>query len=179
VKESPADVDTVYAKYTEYLAYGFASLGSQSLNQAYRFTGKELDQEGGVNQYYFGSRYYNTEGRWLAVDPQHSKYYGWSPYNYSLCNPISNYDPNGEWVVRALKTAYKVGKRVYNAAKSGKSLRKFDTWKKAGIDEFYDIVDNAKTLIDGDLNADDAFAAIDLVTGFGGEAKKLSKSLGL
>jgi len=124
VKESPADVDTVYAKYTEYLAYGFASLGSQSLNQAYRFTGKELDQEGGVNQYYFGSRYYNTEGRWLAVDPQHSKYYGWSPYNYSLCNPISNYDPDGE--------AVETGVDVVSVGLSAYDLYDNPSWANAG-----------------------------------------------
>ncbi len=33
-----------------------------------------------------------------SVDPLAAKYPGWSPYNYCLNNPLSNTDPNGEWV---------------------------------------------------------------------------------
>jgi len=65
-----------------------------------KFTGKEFDQEGGVNggsgidSYYFGARYYDPEvGVWLATDPQ-GQY--WSAYTYCGNNPIMIVDPNGE-----------------------------------------------------------------------------------
>jgi len=34
---------------------------------------------------------------WLSVDPMRNKYPGWSPYNYSLNNPLRYLDPNGMW----------------------------------------------------------------------------------
>ncbi len=65
----------------------------------YKFSSKELDSEGDLNWYYFDARYYDPEiGRWLSADPLASKYPGWSPYNYVVNNPLSNFDPNGaEW----------------------------------------------------------------------------------
>lgn len=36
--------------------------------------------------------------RFLSVDPRADKYYGWSPYNYVLGNPIRNTDPQGDTV---------------------------------------------------------------------------------
>lgn len=35
--------------------------------------------------------------RWLSVDPLADKYPGWSPYHYSLNNPLRYIDPNGMW----------------------------------------------------------------------------------
>jgi hypothetical protein len=35
--------------------------------------------------------------RWLSVDPMTNKYPGWSPYNYSMNNPLEFIDPNGMW----------------------------------------------------------------------------------
>ena len=62
----------------------------------YKFTGKERDIE--TNYDYFGARYYDSRiGRWLSIDPLAEKYPGWSPYNYTLNNPIINFDPNGKY----------------------------------------------------------------------------------
>lgn len=36
--------------------------------------------------------------RFLSVDPRADKYFGWSPYNYVLGNPIRNTDPMGDTV---------------------------------------------------------------------------------
>ncbi len=35
----------------------------------------------------------------MSVDPLASKYPSWSPYNYTLNNPINNYDPDGNFVI--------------------------------------------------------------------------------
>lgn len=61
----------------------------------YKFTGKEQDPETGL--YYFGARYYDPHiSLWMSVDPLAEKYPGWSPYNYTLNNPVRLVDPDGE-----------------------------------------------------------------------------------
>jgi len=52
-------------------------------------------------------------GRWLAVDPLHSKYPEWSPYAYCASNPLTNVDPDGEFVETALDAA-SVGLSAYD-----------------------------------------------------------------
>jgi uncharacterized protein RhaS with RHS repeats len=37
--------------------------------------------------------------RWISVDPLANKYPGWSPYNYTKCNPLVNIDPHGDSLV--------------------------------------------------------------------------------
>jgi RHS repeat-associated protein len=61
-----------------------------------KFTGKERDDEFGLNLDYFGARYYDSQiGRWMVRDPFSEKYPSWSPYNYALDNPIKFYDIDG------------------------------------------------------------------------------------
>ncbi len=51
---------------------------------------------------YFGARYYDAElSIWHVVDPMADKYPSWTPYNYTLNNPIKFTDPTGnnpEWI---------------------------------------------------------------------------------
>jgi len=60
----------------------------------WKFTGHELDRETGL--YYAKARYYDPKmSVFLSVDPMLEKYPGWSPYNYTLNNPINLVDPTG------------------------------------------------------------------------------------
>ena len=64
----------------------------------YKFNAKELDTETGW--YYYGARYYNpSTSTWLSVDPLAEDYESWSPYNYTLNNPINLIDPDGRSVL--------------------------------------------------------------------------------
>jgi len=48
----------------------------------------------------FGARMYDSRlGRWLSLDPLAHKYIGWSPYSFSLSNPIYLKDADGNVVV--------------------------------------------------------------------------------
>ena len=74
-----------------------AQFGEQtSTNQAYKYTGKPFDDEGGFDLYYYEARYYDRAGqRFISVDPLAGKYPGWSPYVYTLGNPLKYVDPDG------------------------------------------------------------------------------------
>jgi RHS repeat-associated protein len=62
-----------------------------------RYTGKEYDEEEGINQHYFGARFlHETMLRFTSVDPRAEKYPGLSSYVYAAGNPLRNYDPDGE-----------------------------------------------------------------------------------
>ena len=72
----------------------FVEEHKNSNNSPYKFNAKELDEETG--NYYYGARYYDPKWSvWLSVDPMAEKYPGWSPYNYTLNNPVKYVDPDG------------------------------------------------------------------------------------
>src|SRR5690606_37868378 len=60
---------------------------------------KEIQRELGLGWYDYGARMYMADvGRWSVIDPQSQEYYSWSPYNYTMDNPVVYVDPNGEFV---------------------------------------------------------------------------------
>ncbi len=62
--------------------------------QGYRYNGKERDTLSGWYEY--GARWGILEiGRWNGVDPLADNYPGWSPFSFTLDNPISFTDPTG------------------------------------------------------------------------------------
>jgi RHS repeat-associated protein len=76
----------------EYTPYGESSLGSFR-NKRYRFTGKERDEETGLN--YHGARYYAPYlTRWLSCDPV-SAIGDLNRYQYVKNNPLRLTDPGG------------------------------------------------------------------------------------
>ena len=97
-------------------------------NKRYRFTGKERDDE--TNQDYFGARYYDSElGRWNALDPLKEKFFGLSPYNYCLNNPLRLVDPDGltpEERRKAIEYAIKLTKKGYQYKKDDNDVEGVD-----------------------------------------------------
>ena len=92
----------VYQNATiQYMAdyYSFGKIVREYINpgtsaEKYQYTGKERDTESGYD--YFNARNYHSEvGRFLSVDPLAGKYPSWSPYNYTMNNPIRFIDPSG------------------------------------------------------------------------------------
>ena len=70
------------------------------------FSAKEKDSETGFS--YFGARYYNSDlSIWLSVDPMSDKYPHQSSYVYCRNNPITLFDPNGEFDTRAEARQYR------------------------------------------------------------------------
>jgi len=62
----------------------------------YRYNGKEMNDDFGVNLSDYGARWYDGAlGRWWSVDPMGGKTVNHSTYHYALSNPLRFIDPNG------------------------------------------------------------------------------------
>lgn len=75
------------------------NIAAVSTNQAskYKYNGKELQDELGLNVYDYSARNYDPAlGRWMNIDPHSENYYSLSPYNSFVNNPITFVDPTGE-----------------------------------------------------------------------------------
>ncbi len=64
----------------------------------YKYNGKELQEELGLNMYDYGARNYDPAiGRWMNIDPLAEKAHDLTPYRYCFNNPVNYNDPTGLW----------------------------------------------------------------------------------
>ena len=134
----------------------------------YKYNGKELEDEFGLNWYDYSARLYDPSlGRWHVIDPlaDANRLITHSPYHYSYNNPVLYIDPDGKNPLRAAITAVRLVKWAYKIyKKTGKLNAK--SLKKAGLDELVDIAGDLVTIFSGGSSVTDRLsAAADLVIG--------------
>jgi RHS repeat-associated core domain protein len=91
-----ADQNGTIEEVNHYYPFGSIFTSASSV-QSYKYNGKELDRNDGLDWYDYGARQYAPAiGRWNAVDPSSEKHYNWSPYSYCKNNPVLRVDIDGK-----------------------------------------------------------------------------------
>ena len=129
-----------------YYPFGLAMEGpwvnDPAQDNNYQYNGKELNDDFGLGWMDYGARWYDASvGRWNGVDPLAENYFNFSPYNYTLNNPVLFIDPDGNavyysWDGKYLGSDGKDDNMVYAADKvttNKKGNLKFHNAKSLGV----------------------------------------------
>ena len=100
-------------KRINYYPFGLEHKGYNNVvngtEHKYKYNGKEIQEELGLNWYDYGARNYDASlGRWFGIDNLAEKHFNFSPYTYTANNPVLfvDFDGNdfGVLVNRAART---------------------------------------------------------------------------
>ena len=81
--------------FKQYAAFGSTNIDTLGVTRQ-GYIGKEKDVENGLGDH--GVRKYDYN-RFNSIDPLWEKYYGWSPYQYCMNNPIWAKDWDGKIIM--------------------------------------------------------------------------------
>lgn len=83
-----------------HMGYNNVTNGGNAVAQKFKFSGKELSEDLGLNTYDFGARNYDPYlGRWMNIDPLAERYSNYTPYNYVANTPLQAVDPDGRAII--------------------------------------------------------------------------------
>lgn len=85
------------------------SSNSNSVASKFKYNGKELEDELGLNLYDYHARKFDPAlGRFMTIDPHADRYARLTPYNYVYNNPVNGIDPDGRDGILIVFPDYKV-----------------------------------------------------------------------
>ncbi len=123
--------------YDDYYPFGLVMPGrssnSANPNDAYKFTGHELDDEANLNLYHANARGYDPVlGRFMQIDPMSHLYPSSSPFAYALNNPVGLIDPTGEIVKCTTREDCEKAAEDFNTVVEGAGITVEEaTWEKS------------------------------------------------
>ena len=162
----------------DYYPFGLTFNGYQKESTTidrYQFSGKENQDELGLEWLDYGARMYNKEiGRWMATDPLADSSISMTPFHFVANNPLIYVDPDGrDWFVNKNNgaTIFIKGEKEFSYAHLEKILGKeltakisegmgADAWENFGGDKMFDTKNDKlsdKTMIVMDPKASESF----------------------
>jgi RHS repeat-associated protein len=156
------DPNTEITQVNHYYAFGMNQdgpwLAGNSGDNKYQYNGKEFNSDFGLDWNDYGARFYDAAiGRWHTLDPLAEKYHSWSPYNYTMNNPIRFIDPDGMQVENGYERYYSGGKLVGERQVSNEGGDSYDVVRNYNIDyptvdkrynrgtDYYSVVDRGNS----------------------------------
>jgi RHS repeat-associated protein len=110
-------------------------MGSGTQGNAYKYNGKEFNNDYGLNWYHHDWRFYDVAiNRFVTIDPEseEDEQESWTPYHFGLNNPIRYDDPDGRNpIIGAIIGA--VTQTIEIAIDDNKSFSKDFSLKSVGI----------------------------------------------